>query len=226
MLKACTLFKRKSGMEVAAFQEYWRTSHADVVRGLPNIRRYVQSHPLPGGYRKGELTYDGVAEIWVDDTDALRQMAAAPAYRAVREDEEKFIDRASMALILTDEHIIKDGAIPAGGGLKNIEFVTRKAGMAVADFKAYWRGTHGPITARIATIRRYVQSHTKASGYAREPQPAWDGLAITWFDDIAAMRESAKTQAFADTMADEPNFLAAGPVATIITKEHIIVDDG
>lgn len=225
MLKACTLFKRKSGMEVAAFQEYWRTTHAEVVRALPNIRRYVQSHPLPGGYRKGELTYDGVAEIWVDDTNALRQMSSAAAYQAVQADEEKFIDRASMALILTDEHIIKDGAVPAGGGLKNIEFVTRQADMAVADFQAYWRGTHGPIAARIPMIRRYVQSHTKASGYAREPQPAWDGLAITWFDDIDAMRESAKTQAFADTMADEPNFLPGGPVPTIITREHIIVDE-
>lgn len=223
MLKACTLFKRKAGMAVEAFQEYWRGGHAEVVCELPNIRRYAQSHPLLGGYRKGELTYDGVAEIWVDDTAALRDMSASPAYQAVRADEEKFIDRASMALILTDEHVIKDGPIPDGGGLKNIEFVARRADMPVEDFQAYWRGTHGPIAARIPMIRRYVQSHTKLSGYAREPQPAWDGLAITWFDDIGAMRESAKTEEFAATMADEPNLLSGGPVPTIITREHIIV---
>lgn len=223
MLKACTLFRRKAGMEVEAFQEYWRTGHAEVVCGLPNIRRYVQSHPLLGGYRKGDLTYDGVAEIWVDDTAALREMSASAAYQAVQADEEKFIDRASMALILTDEHVIKDGAIPEDGGLKNIEFVSRRADLPVEDFQAYWRGTHGPIAAQIPMIRRYVQSHTKLSGYAREPQPAWDGLAITWFDDIDAMRESAKTEEFAATMADEPNLLAGGPVPIIITREHIIV---
>jgi uncharacterized protein (TIGR02118 family) len=223
MLKACTLFKRKPGMALEAFQEYWRTGHAEVVCGLPDIRRYVQSHPLLGGYRKGELIYDGVAEIWVDDTEALRRMSAAPAYRAVQADEEKFIDRASMALLLTEEHVIKDGPVPDGGGLKNIEFVTRQADLPVADFQAYWRGTHGPIAAQIPMIRRYVQSHTKLSGYGREIPPAYDGLAITWFDDIDAMRQSAKTEAFAATMADEPNFLPGGPVPTIITREHIIV---
>ena len=150
-------------------------------------------------------------------------MSAAPAYRAVQADEEKFIDRTSMALLLTDEHVIKDGPVPDGGGLKNIEFVTRQADLPVADFQAYWRGTHGPIAAQIPMIRRYVQSHTKLPGYGRESPPAYDGLAITWFDDIDAMRQSAKTEAFAATMADEPNFLPGGAVPTIITREHIIV---
>jgi hypothetical protein len=54
MVKALSFFKRKSGMSVEAFQGYWRGSHAEVVVKMPGIRRYVQSHTLLSGYRKGE----------------------------------------------------------------------------------------------------------------------------------------------------------------------------
>src|SRR3989454_8056695 len=68
MVKAVSFFKRKAGMSVDAFQAYWRTAHPEVVVKLPGIRRYVQSHTLPSAYRKGEPVYDGIAELWFDDT--------------------------------------------------------------------------------------------------------------------------------------------------------------
>ena len=72
MIKVCELVKRRPGMTVEQFQDYWRTTHGTMVAGIPGIQRYVQSHPLPGGYRRGELPYDGVAEIWVEDKEVLR----------------------------------------------------------------------------------------------------------------------------------------------------------
>ena len=109
MVKAVSFFKRRSGMSVEAFQAYWLTRHPDVVVRLPGIRRYVQSHTLPGGYRKGEPAYDGIAEIWFDDTGAMRALAGTPAYAAVEADEARFIERATMGLIITEEHVIKGG---------------------------------------------------------------------------------------------------------------------
>jgi hypothetical protein len=44
----------------------------------------------------------------------------------------------------------------------------------------------------------------------------YDGLAITWFDDVAAMRAGAATEAYARTRADEANFLA-GELPFVIT---------
>src|SRR5215470_5703622 len=125
MVKAISFFKRKRGMTVEAFQSYWRASHPEVVVKLPGLRRYVQSHTLLAGYRKGEPIYDGIAEIWFDDTGAMRALAGTAAYAAVRADEGKFIEGSTMGLIITEEHVIKDGAAPAGG-VKNIEFVTHK----------------------------------------------------------------------------------------------------
>ena len=210
-------------MPVEDFQAYWRGKHSEVVNRLPNIRRYIQSHALPGGYRKGELPYDGIAEIWVDDVAALRAMAGTAAYDAVQADEEKFIDRSKIALILTQEHVIKDGPIPEGA-VKNIEFVPRKTGMDIEAFQAYWCNVHGPIAAQIEVIRRYVQSHTLLGGYRNGRVPTVDGCAITWFESVAAMRQSAQSEAYVRTRKDEANFLDTdAEIPFIITTEHVIV---
>lgn len=221
MVKAVSFFKRRSGMSVEAFQTYWRTVHPEVVVTLPGIRRYVQSHTLLAGYRKGEPIYDGIAEIWFDDTAAMRALAGTPPYAAVQADEAKFIERSSMGLIITEEHVIKDGPAP-GHGVKNVEFVTHKLGMPIDAFQRYWREVHGPLAALIPVIRRYVQSHTRRAAYEGGRAPRYDGLALTWFDDTQAMRVSATSVEYARVRADEANFITAGP-PFIITREHVIV---
>ncbi|HYB43961.1 MAG TPA: EthD domain-containing protein [Candidatus Methylomirabilis sp.] len=221
MVKALSFFKRKAGMSVEAFQGYWRSKHPEVVVKLPGLRRYVQSHTLLSGYGKGEPVYDGIAELWFDDTGAMRAFAGSETYAAVRADEERFIERSSMGLIITEEHVIK-GAAPPPGAVKNIEFVTRRPGMPVDDFQRYWREIHGPLAARIAVILRYVQSHTRRSAYEGGRVPAYDGAAVTWFADTRAMRASAASAEYARVRADEPNFIAPHP-PFIITREHVIV---
>jgi uncharacterized protein (TIGR02118 family) len=222
MVKVIAIVKRKPGMSVDAFQEHWRTAHADVVRKLPGLRRYTQSHTLASGYRKGEPAWDGIAELWFDSMEVLRALAGTPENAAVQADEARFIDHAKMATILTDDHVIKDGPVPPGG-VKNVEFITHKPGLPIEEFQRYWREVHGPIAARIPQIRRYVQSHVRLGIYASGRTPVYDGLAITWFDDTQAMRASAASPEYARTRADEPNFLAPGDPAFIITREHIIV---
>jgi uncharacterized protein (TIGR02118 family) len=222
MVKMVAFFKRKSGMSVEAFQHYWRTTHAEIVVRMPGIRKYVQSHTLLSGYRKDEPAYDGVAEIWFDDTQAMRALAQTAEYAAVRADEPNFIDLSTMGSILTEEHVIKDGPIPPDG-VKNIEFVTHKPGMLIEAFQRHWREVHGPLGASIPVVRRYVQSHTRKSIYESGKTPAYDGAALTWFDDTQAMRVSATTPEYARTRADEVNFIDAGRLPFIITKEHMIV---
>ena len=224
MIKAITCIKRKPGMGVEDFQAYWRGKHADVVTKLPKIYRYVQSHALPGGYRKGELPYDGIAEICVESVDVLRAWVGSAEYQAVELDEDNLIDRSKTVLILTLEHVIKDGPSP-DNALKNIEFVPRKPGMRVDEFQAYWRNVHGPIAAEIGVIRRYVQSHTLPGAYRHGRLPPIDGCAITWFDNINAMRESAKSAAYDRTRKDEANFIdVSKEIPFIITTERVIVD--
>ena len=205
MVKVVAFFKRKPGTAVEDFQNYWRTTHAEVVKKLPGLRRYVQSHTLVSGYKKGEPVYDGTAELWYDNTDALRALATTKELAATQTDELNFIDRSTMGQIFTEEHVIKDGAIPANG-VKNIEFVTHKPGMSIEAFQKHWREIHGPLGASIPVVRRYVQSHTRLSAYTSGKTPAYDGVAITWFDDTQAMRVSATTPEYDRTRADAVSY--------------------
>ncbi|OLB00773.1 MAG: hypothetical protein AUH09_02960 [Candidatus Rokubacteria bacterium 13_2_20CM_70_12] len=176
---------------------------------------------MPSAYRKGEPVYDGIAELWFDDTGAMRALAGTAAYATVQADEARFIERSTMGLIITEEHVVKDGAVPADG-VKNVEFVTRKPGMEVDRFQQYWYRVHGPLAARIPVVRRYVQSHTRRAAYEAGRAPGYDGVAITWFDDTQAMRVSATTPEYARVRADEANFITPDP-PFIITKEHPII---
>jgi uncharacterized protein (TIGR02118 family) len=95
--------------------------------------------------------------------------------------------------------------------------------MSIEAFQRHWREVHGPLGASIPVVRRYVQSHTRKSIYESGKTPAYDGVALTWFDDTQAMRVSATTPEYARTRADEVNFIDAGRLPFIITKEHVIV---
>ena len=125
MVKVLTFIKRKSGMPVDEFQTYWRTRHPEAVTRLPGIRRYVQSHVLPSAYTKGEPVHDGIAEVWADDTYALRAMTQSPAHPDLIIDEARFIDRSRMGFIVTEEHVVKDGAV-GPDAVKAVEFFRRR----------------------------------------------------------------------------------------------------
>ena len=209
-------------MPVEEFQDYWRTRHPAVVLKLAGVRRYVQSHTRPGAYGKGEPVYDGIAEVWFDDTAAMHALRGSPAAAAVLADEARFIDHATMGMIITEEHVSRDGPVGAGG-VKSIGFARRKAGMAVEDFQRYWREIHGPLGVAVPLVRRYVQSHTRLAGYDRGRVPTWDGVASLWFDSMVDLRTAVASAEFARAKADDPNFLAEGPVSSIVTTEHVIV---
>ena len=62
------------------------------------------------------------------------------------------------------------------------------------------------------------------SVYKAGKTPAYDGIAITWFDDTQAMRTSATLPEYETTRADEANFIDGTQLPFIITTEHVIVD--
>lgn len=222
MVKVITFIKRKPGMPVEEFQSYWLTRHPEVVTRLPGVRRYIQSHTLLTAYRTDEPVYDGIAEVWADDTAALRGMTQSPAHADVQADEARFIDGASMGVIITEDHVIKDGLVPPDA-VKRVDFLTRKAGLPVEEFQRHWLLVYGPIAAAIPALRRYVQSHTRRSAYEAGRVPAYDGAAITWYDSAEAFCGAVATAEYARVAADGPSFLSMDRIRSILTREHVIV---
>ena len=49
MIKAIYFIKRKPGMTLEAFREYWLKDHAALVLKVPGLVKYVQSHTIDSG---------------------------------------------------------------------------------------------------------------------------------------------------------------------------------
>lgn len=222
MIKVMEIVRRRAGMDVEAFQAYWLDVHGPIVSRLQGLRRYVQSHPRLGGYRRGDMPFDGIAELWFDDKAALAAIASTVEFAAAKADEPNFIDTESLIELVVDDHLIKDGPVTPGA-LKNVEFLHLSTDLGPEEGHRYWLEHHGPLAARIPTLSRYVQSHVRPGAYGRATAPPFDGVALTWWADLDAMRASAESPEYAATRADEPNFIAGTP-PVILTNEHVLVD--
>jgi uncharacterized protein (TIGR02118 family) len=221
MVKIVAFFKRKPGISVEAFDRHWGTRHAELVRRLPGLRRYVQNSTLPSAYRRREPVYDGVAEAWFDDGEALRVSGASREYAAVKADEANFIDAPSLGSLITDEVVVVDGAEPPEAA-KLVAFLNRRPDLDPGAFGAYWRGQHGPLAAKVPGIARYVQCHVAPGIYRAGREPIFDGVPISWFADADALRASGSTPEYEAVRRDEANFLAPRPLPFVIASAREI----
>ncbi|HEX3923133.1 MAG TPA: EthD family reductase [Streptosporangiaceae bacterium] len=185
------------------------------------LRGATQALTLAGAYRRGEPACDVIDELVFDDEASAARCLADPAFR--RAWAGPLLDPASVACLVVEEHVAKPGRVPAAF-VKNYELVTKRPDLDRAEFDRYWAQVHGPLASTIPAIRRYVQAHLSAGTRATGTAP-YDGLAITWFDDVAAMRAGAATEAYSRTRADEANFLAA-ELPFVITTERTTFPPG
>jgi uncharacterized protein (TIGR02118 family) len=107
MVKLIYCITRKPGMEVEEFQRYWRETHGPIAGAIPGLRRYVQCHTVPELYaRETPPGFDGAAELWFDDLDAMRTAMRSPEVAAALEDEKNFIDHTRVASFVTVEKAV------------------------------------------------------------------------------------------------------------------------
>ncbi|MDO7836412.1 EthD domain-containing protein [Sphingobium sp. HBC34] len=121
MIKILFCLRRLPGLSQEEFQAYWYDKHAPLVRehaAALGIRRYVQSHSFAHPQlqpaldaRRGEVApYDGVAQLWYDNVDAMLALNDKPearrAGKALLEDERRFIDLPNSPLFYAVEREI------------------------------------------------------------------------------------------------------------------------
>jgi uncharacterized protein (TIGR02118 family) len=109
MVKVIYCITRKEGLSVDEFQRYWRETHGPIAARIPGVRRYIQCHMLPETYGQERApAFDGAAELWWDDLDAMRAALTSPEAAAAREDERNFIDHSKVAFFITEEKPVVD----------------------------------------------------------------------------------------------------------------------
>jgi uncharacterized protein (TIGR02118 family) len=123
MIKLMFCLRRRDDFSREEFQRYWLEQHAALVRSHAEalgIRRYVQVHSIDDGIslaiagaRNSPEPYDGVAELWFDDLEAIVAAgstdAGQAASAALLADERTFLDLERSPLFLAEEHVIVEG---------------------------------------------------------------------------------------------------------------------
>lgn len=78
MIKLVSIFKRPPGMTFEELKDWWLGPHAAIGKRMPGLKKYVVSLAIPTPADMlvpGEksIDYDGIAELWFDSLDDLRQ---------------------------------------------------------------------------------------------------------------------------------------------------------
>jgi uncharacterized protein (TIGR02118 family) len=84
-------------------QAAWQ-AHADVVKRVPGLRRYVQKHTVvaPDG---SEPPYAGLGEAWFDDEAAVKTALASPEWRSVLDDASRFMDLETVVAAWAEQRL-------------------------------------------------------------------------------------------------------------------------
>ena len=108
MIKLVYCITRKPGLTDEAFLSYWKNVHGPIGARIPGLRRLIQSRRLTILGDKYQPDYDGMAELWFDDIDALLKARQSPEWQASHADEANFIDHNKVAYFVSEEHVILD----------------------------------------------------------------------------------------------------------------------
>ena len=111
--KIALLMKRREGMSVEAFRDYYETRHAPLAtkysQGITRyVRRYLDPQPHPETGPGGELPYDVITELWFED-EAIYQATLAYVTSAIMPDEiiadeQQLFDRSSFKIATITEY--------------------------------------------------------------------------------------------------------------------------
>jgi EthD domain len=117
MLKLTFLMKRKPGMSLAAFRDYYENNHAPLASQLcPGMVRYTRTYivdwqPLARSAQLPALDFDCITECWYDVEGTWEERKAdllpPEVFRQLAADEENFLDRRANRLLMA-EQVVSD----------------------------------------------------------------------------------------------------------------------
>ena len=221
-IKQASYFKRKAGMSVADFQDYWRVQHAAVVQELPHLSRYVQNHVLPASYAQAEPPFDGIAEVWFESIDVMRENAGHPALERIRADEANFIDASSMGDLIAEERVVK-APEPGRPWVKLMALVKRQSGLNLDEFRSRYGETLAGMVAPLPEVAGYIQSYCRSGAYRDGREPDFDALASLFLDDPAALTALVGSEAMASIREYEAGIFQMESIRAAVVREVPIV---
>jgi uncharacterized protein (TIGR02118 family) len=108
MIKLVYCITKKAGLTDEEFFDYWENVHGPLGARIPRLRKLIQSRRVVVSGDTHRPDYDGMAELWFDDSEALAAARQSPEWKASTEDEANFIDHSKVAYFVSEEHTLLD----------------------------------------------------------------------------------------------------------------------
>ena len=189
MYKHAAFLVRKSELSHAEFREYWQQNHTPIAREIEGVVRYATVTPrLPNA-----APYDGIAELYFEELDALYDALGSEGSRdydpdkgkakEAREDVDNFLALEERPRLIGKEQLQFDETDGDTDGLYKLSIqLTRREDFTYEEFKQYWLEEHAPLAHDIPGAVRYTTVHPT------EPEHAeFDGIAELYFEDSEAL---------------------------------------
>lgn len=93
------LLARRADLSPQDFLQYWRDVHGPIAARMPAVRRYWQFMAGEPG-DAAAAPFDGVAMLWFDSVDAMRENAKHPAFAQAQADMPNFVDATRSTSVL------------------------------------------------------------------------------------------------------------------------------
>jgi len=114
MYKHVALLVRKGGMSYREFVDHWQDTHTPIAREIEGVVRYTTVLPAD----PGNAEFDGVAELYFEDLDALHDALGSEGSRdydpekgkakEAREDVDSFLAIDRRPRLIGCERVVKD----------------------------------------------------------------------------------------------------------------------
>jgi uncharacterized protein (TIGR02118 family) len=184
MRKTMAFLKRRADMDRQDFFDWWLNEHRFIAEKIPGLRHYTISlvaydADASDADGDGDGEFDGVGELWFDDTAAAKAGFASPEGQAAQANTRTAISRREMVEFV--EHKFIDTREPAP--FKMISILKRAADMTRPEFKEWWLESHAPMVLEFPDLSHY-QVDLAEDG----PDGAIDGLAELSFGDMETLK--------------------------------------
>ena len=106
--------------------------------------------------------------------------------------------------------------------IKTIELVKKKQGLSLDEFSRHWKEKWAPLFVRsVPGVRRYVQNVPLRLS---DKEPAYDGIAEIWWDDLQAFREARQQlqSSGEDVRGNLDAFLELRELVIVFVAERVI----
>lgn len=220
MIKTQVLVRRRPGMTREAFADYWLSVHVPITARIAGIARQTISI-VRDDFQRADTPWDGLANAWWDDADALAAARTSDAFQAMIEDEANFVDlSARQPLVVSEINPVapKQPPEPDPELIKIVNPLHKRDDLSYEEFSVYWSGPHAALNNAMPHMNAYIQNHVHPD--FREHPRACDGTAESWFNNWDEIRELLSSEANARLREDEANLIAPDSLHPMVCREY------